>query len=62
MDVTAFGAVEGEHRLGAGSSGIELLRFKSEMEGATEGLYLEGLCLEMAMGTRNPKPDGFLPH
>jgi hypothetical protein len=44
VDVTTFGMVEEEHRLRARSSGIELLRIKSEMEGATEGLYLEGLC------------------
>jgi hypothetical protein len=49
VDVTTFDAVEEEHRLGIGSSGIELLRFKSEMEGATKGLYREGWCQTMLL-------------
>jgi hypothetical protein len=35
---------------------IDLQIFKKKIQGS----YM--IQVEMAMGTRNPKPDGFLPH
>jgi hypothetical protein len=48
--------------LGAVAYGAEVTQLGAIGYGAEVRVVLAQTDVEMAMGTRNPKPDGFLPH
>jgi hypothetical protein len=45
-----------------GGAGLNVISHAAFKQLQILGSRLGPSCLEMAMGTRNPKPDGFLPH